>query len=115
MSDDGDGGGAGSPHLTAACDAAAFSAAMRERRRALGLTQKEVALVAGLGRVAVLRLENEPDRCQLQTALAAAKALGLRVELRLGAAPRLDAAVSGYGTLPHETAPDPDGDGDDRG
>lgn len=60
-----------------------FSRTVRERRRALGLTQRELAEAAGLGRVSVLRLENEPDKCQLRTALLVAQVLGLN----LGAEP----------------------------
>lgn len=56
-----------------------FSAAVRAKRRALGLTQRDLALAAGLGRVAVLRLENDPEKCQLQTALRVAETLGLRL------------------------------------
>lgn len=90
------------PHQAFVQDATAFSAAIRARRRALGLTQKDVALVSGLGRVAVLRLENEPERCQLQTALAAARALGLRTSMRIGATPQAERDATGYGALPHE-------------
>lgn len=87
--------------FAAARNAAGYAAAIRERRKALKMTQKELALVSGLGRVAVLRLENDPDRCQLQTALAAAEALGLRVTVHDGDGLG-GGDVEGYGTLPHE-------------
>lgn len=66
-----------------------FSRTVRERRRELGLTQRELALAAGLGRVSVLRLENEPEKCQLRTALRVAQVLGLN----LAAAPSAEDAA----------------------
>ena len=56
-----------------------FSKTVRERRKALGLTQRELALASGVGRVSVLRLENEPEKCQLRTALRIAEVLGLNL------------------------------------
>ena len=56
-----------------------FSRTVRERRKELGLTQRELALASGLGRVSVLRLENEPEKCQLRTALRVAEVLGLNL------------------------------------
>ncbi|MEL6978720.1 MAG: helix-turn-helix transcriptional regulator [Pseudomonadota bacterium] len=64
-----------------------FAKAVRTRRRALGMTQRELALAAGLGRVSVLRLENEPEKCQLRTAL------------RVAAVLRLNLSVAGSGAL----------------
>lgn len=58
-----------------------FAKAVRTRRRALGLTQRELALAAGLGRVSVLRLENEPEKCQLRTALRVASVLKLNLSV----------------------------------
>lgn len=60
-------------------DPADFSRMVRERRKALGLTQRELAFASGLGRVSVLRLENEPEKCQLRTALRVAEVLGLNL------------------------------------
>lgn len=60
----------------------AFSKAVRARRKALGLTQRDLALAAGLGRIAVLRLENEPHKVQLQTALRVARVLHLSLSLQ---------------------------------
>lgn len=99
--------------VTSLVNAADLAAAVRARRRALGLTQKQLALAAGLGRVAVLRLENDPDKCQLQTALRVADILGLDLSVGLrsdsAAAPASGAhaedslkPVPGYGVLPFE-------------
>ncbi len=75
----------------------AFSNAVRARRRALGLTQRELALAAGLGRIAVLRLENEPHKVQLQTALRVARVLRLDLSLSPTAeAPVLASARAAY-------------------
>lgn len=76
----------------------AFSKAVRARRRALGLTQRELALAAGLGRIAVLRLENEPHKVQLQTALRIARVLRLGLSLEPAVEPLLgaDGAAVGY-------------------
>ena len=81
--------------------------AVRARRKALNLTQKQLALAAGLGRVSVLRLENEPEKCQLRTALRAAEVLQLDLQAvtatALGAqTPTQAASPGGYGALPFE-------------
>lgn len=76
-----------------------FAKAVRTRRRALGMTQRELALAAGLGRVSVLRLENEPEKCQLRTALRVASVL------------RLNLSVAGASALGAGGAP-PEGRGD---
>ncbi|MEM9725949.1 MAG: helix-turn-helix domain-containing protein [Pseudomonadota bacterium] len=72
-----------------------FSRTVRARRRALGLTQRELASAAGLGRVSVLRLENEPEKCQLRTALRVASVLGLNLAAQPDNAPPGQAAKSG--------------------
>lgn len=71
-----------SAEMVAILDPWDFSKTVRERRRALGLTQRELAHAAGLGRVSVLRLENEPEKCQLRTALRVAAVLGLNLDAR---------------------------------
>lgn len=81
-----------------------LSRAVRERRRALGLTQKQLALAAGLGRVSVLRLENEPEKTQLRTALRAADVLRLDLSITALAAETAGEGRGepGYGALPFE-------------
>lgn len=94
-----------------------LSRAVRARRKLLGLTQKELALAAGVGRVSVLRLENEPEKSQLQTALRIAEVLRLDLSARseteadavsarraLSAEPPAQRAApaGGYGRLPFE-------------
>ena len=83
-----------------------LSRAVRERRRALGLTQKQLALAAGLGRVSVLRLENDPGKTQLRTALRAADVLRLDLVFASAGENEAEPAVEqkGYGALPFETA-----------
>ncbi|MCI4665168.1 MAG: helix-turn-helix transcriptional regulator [Neomegalonema sp.] len=72
----------------------AFSKAVRARRLQMGLTQRELALAAGLGRIAVLRLENEPHKVQLQTALRVARMLQL--DLAISPAPVALPTVAAY-------------------
>lgn len=76
---------------------------MRARRKALNLTQRELALAAGLGRIAVMRLENEPHKVHLQTALRVARVLGLRIGTDDEAAPAPDRAA-GYAPISFDEA-----------
>lgn len=64
-----------------------FGSVLRERRRALGLTQDEVALQAGVGRRYYIELEAGKNGASLGPALHCARLLGL--DLRL--TPRGDA------------------------
>jgi len=59
-----------------------FGATLRERRRALGLTQDEVALQAGVGRRYYIELEAGKPGASLGPALRCAQMLGLDVHLR---------------------------------
>lgn len=56
-----------------------FALAVRQRRRDLGVTQDQLALLAGVGRAAVIRLENHPSKVQLQTVFRVAAALRLGI------------------------------------
>lgn len=58
-----------------------FGQALRERRRALGLTQDEVALQAGVGRRYYIELEAGKPGASLGPALRCAQMLGLDVNL----------------------------------
>ena len=58
-----------------------WGAALRERRRSLGLTQAEVALEAGVGRRFVIELERGKPGASLELALRVAELLGLDLEL----------------------------------
>jgi transcriptional regulator with XRE-family HTH domain len=54
-----------------------YAAAVRERRRALGLTQQELALAVGTDRRVIGRLERGIGTVRLEVALRAAHELGL--------------------------------------
>ncbi|WP_374471282.1 helix-turn-helix domain-containing protein [Phenylobacterium sp.] len=57
----------------------AFGARVARKRRALGLTQRDLALAIGVGARFVVELKRGKPTAQLGKALAAAKAVGLRL------------------------------------
>jgi HTH-type transcriptional regulator/antitoxin HipB len=63
-----------------------FGTAVGRARRALGLTQRELALAIGVGERFIVELEAGKPTAQLGKALAAAKAVGMRL---------VDAALAG--------------------
>ncbi len=56
-----------------------FGALIRARRKAMRMTQDELALASGLGRRFIIDLESGKPTSQLGRALLAAEAVGLRV------------------------------------
>ena len=60
-------------------NAAQFGAAVAAARKALGLTQRELALAINSGERFIVDLEAGKPTAQLGKALAAAKAVGLRI------------------------------------
>lgn len=56
-----------------------FGQRVRDRRKALKMTQRELALAIGVGERFVVELEQGKETCQLDKALRAAKAVGLRL------------------------------------
>lgn len=60
-------------------DAAQFGAAVAAARKALGLTQRELALAINSGERFIVELEAGKSTAQLGKALAAARAVGLRL------------------------------------
>jgi len=60
-------------------DAATFGARLAQARRALGLTQRDLALAIGVGERFIVELEGGKQTAQLGKALAAAKAAGMRL------------------------------------
>jgi transcriptional regulator with XRE-family HTH domain len=58
--------------------ARAFGSLVRRRRRALTMTQDQLALVTGVGRRFLIDLEAGKTSCQLGRSLVVAQALGLR-------------------------------------
>lgn len=63
-------------------DSTDLGRALRERRRAAGLTQDDVAAAAGVNRRVVGELERGKPTVQLAIALRVAEALGLDIVLR---------------------------------
>lgn len=60
-------------------NATQFGAAVAEARRSLGLTQRDLALAIGTGERFIVNLEAGKATAQLGKALAAARAVGLRL------------------------------------
>jgi HTH-type transcriptional regulator/antitoxin HipB len=60
----------------------AFGAVVRERRRQMGITQAQLADVAGVSRKAVIDIESGKPTAQWQIALSLARSLGLNVIVR---------------------------------
>jgi len=60
-------------------DAKQFGAAIAVARRALGLSQRELALAIGTGERFIVELEAGKPTAQLGKAIAAARAVGLRL------------------------------------
>jgi len=56
-----------------------FGATLTRARKALGLTQRELALSIGVGERFIVELEAGKPTAQLGKALAAAKAAGMRL------------------------------------
>lgn len=64
-----------------------FGRAVRERRRALGLTQEDLAARCGVGKRFIVELEAGKTTIQLGKALTAAKEVGLALADVTGLAP----------------------------
>lgn len=60
-------------------NASEFGALVARRRKALKLTQRELALAVGVGERFIVELEAGKPTAQLGKALAAAKAVGIRL------------------------------------
>lgn len=58
-----------------------FGARLREKRKALGVTQKDLAMASGTGLRFIIDLEKGKPSCQIGKSLAVAQALGLRLEM----------------------------------
>jgi len=69
----------GNMNLSSAKD---FGARLRGKRKALGVTQKDLAMASGTGLRFIIDLEKGKPSCRIGKALAVAQALGLNVELR---------------------------------
>ena len=65
--------------MEAVDDAKALGRLVRQRRKALKLSQKDLALAVGVGERMVVDLEAGKETCQLGKALAIARAVGIRL------------------------------------
>lgn len=65
--------------MTLILTAAEFGRALAEARRGLELTQRELALAAGVGERFIVELEAGKPTAQLGKALAVARAAGMRL------------------------------------
>lgn len=65
--------------MTSIQTAAEFGAALARARRGLGLTQRDLALAAGVGERFIVELEAGKPTAQLGKALAVAHAAGMRL------------------------------------
>jgi transcriptional regulator with XRE-family HTH domain len=91
---------------TASEAAQAFGSMIRSRRRALGLSQDQVALVTGVGRRFLIDLEAGKPSCQLGRSLLVAEALGLPLAEILAAGGR-SSSTSGSELPDLADEPDP--------
>ncbi len=76
-----------------------FGLSVRSRRKALEMTQDQLALATGVGRRFLIDLESGKTTCQLGLSLVVAQALGLR------AADAVGPAESSAGDLPELPSP----------
>lgn len=60
-------------------EAERFGALIRERRKAIGMKQDELALATGVGRRFIIDLEGGKPSCELGRALVVAAGVGLRI------------------------------------
>ena len=58
----------------------AFGERLRQRRKALGVTQKDLAMASGTGLRFIIDLEKGKPTCQIGKALAVAQTWGLKME-----------------------------------
>lgn len=56
---------------------------VREARKSLGVSQKDLALTSGTGVRFIIELENGKPSCQLGKALTVMQTLGIKLELQL--------------------------------
>lgn len=67
---------------TLVADTRALGAAIRQRRKALGLRQDAVAMAAGVGVMFVSALERGKPRAEVEKVLAVLNAVGIDVRLK---------------------------------
>lgn len=77
-------------------DALRLGRAIRERRKLLGMTQEELAALAGCGRLLINKLEQGQASPRLASLLDVLEALGLQITLEAGRN-RLEAKIDAGG------------------
>ena len=65
--------------ISAISTAKQFGEHVRERRKSLNMTQRELALAVGVGERFIVELENGKETCQLGKSLRLAKAVGIQL------------------------------------
>ena len=63
-------------------DAQSLAQAIRQQRRRLKVTQRDLAMTSGTGLLFIIDLEKGKPTCQLGKALEIVRALGLNLEIR---------------------------------
>jgi len=63
-------------------DTTAIGQAIRQQRRRLKVTQRDLAMASGTGLRFIIDLEKGKPTCQLGKALEIVRALGLKLEIR---------------------------------
>ena len=56
---------------------------VRERRKTLGVTQRNLALTSGTGLRFIIELEQGKPTCQLEKVLTVLKTLGLKIKIEV--------------------------------
>jgi y4mF family transcriptional regulator len=64
-------------------DAESFGQAIRQQRRRLKVTQRDLAMTSGTGLRFIIDLEKGKPTCQLGKALEIVRALGLKLEIEI--------------------------------
>lgn len=77
-----------------------FGAAIREKRKALGWTQTELAARSGTGERFIVELESGKPSCQLEKSLIVARSVGLEIGDLKAAQSVTDAPEDDLGFLP---------------
>ena len=62
-------------------DTKSLGVGIREARRRLNVTQKDLSLASGIGLRFIIELEKGKPTCQIGKALEIARALGLKLEM----------------------------------
>ena len=65
-----------------------IGALIKQTRKVLGVTQKDLALTSGTGLRFVIDLEKGKETCEIGKALTVLQTLGIKLTLTLPAAPR---------------------------